>query len=93
MPIDAILSFPRPSFPEAEASRVMFQICQAFLYLHSKRVMHGDIKLENILLALDNSIRIADFGTAVLSQNLRRSTFCGTLDYLAPEIVERKQKE
>ncbi|CAD7942355.1 unnamed protein product [Amoebophrya sp. A25] len=80
-------------FSEAQAAEYMHQICTGFAYLHQNKVLHGDIKLENILIGMDGLVKIADFGTVCKSQTLKRSTFCGTLDYLAPEIVERGEKE
>lgn len=53
--------------------------------MHSKLIIHRDLKPENLLLA-NGRIKIADFGWAVHTQR-RRDTVCGTLDYLAPEIV------
>jgi len=76
-------------FSEREAAEFMSQICKGFTYLHQNSVLHGDIKLENILIGRDGLVKIADFGTVCKSTTLKRSTFCGTLDYLAPEIVER----
>lgn len=85
-------------FTEKQAAKYLFEICRGFEYLHKKGILHGDIKLENILIGTDGHLKIADFGTAVQTARapgkwLRRSTFCGTLDYLAPEIVERHTKE
>lgn len=45
---------------------------------------------ENLLLGIDGELKIADFGWSVHAPNARRQTFCGTLDYLPPEMVEGK---
>jgi serine/threonine protein kinase len=51
-------------------------------------VIHRDIKPENLLISLDGNVKIADFGWSVhIATNSRRSTLCGTLDYLPPEMV------
>lgn len=50
--------------------------------------MHRDIKPENLLLDLVGDIKIADFGWSVHAPSLRRTTMCGTLDYLPPEMLE-----
>ena len=55
--------------------------------MHSKNIMHRDIKPENLLIGHNGELKLADFGWAVNSKN-RRNTFCGTADYLAPEISE-----
>jgi len=46
------------------------------------------MKPENLLLGLNGELKISDFGWSVHSPQLRRQTLCGTLDYLAPEVVE-----
>jgi len=53
-------------------------------------VIHRDIKPENLLLDLKGELKIADFGWSVHAPNSRRTTMCGTLDYLPPEMVEGK---
>ena len=44
-------------------------------------------------MSLKGDIKIADFGWSVHAPSSRRNTMCGTLDYLAPEMVERKQHD
>lgn len=65
-------------------------MASALLYLHKKHVIHRDIKPENILLGLDDEIKLSDFGWSVHAPSSRRTTLCGTLDYLPPEMVENK---
>lgn len=60
----------------------------ALRYLHRKHVIHRDIKPENLLIGMKGELKIADFGWSVHAPNMRRTTLCGTLDYLAPEMVE-----
>jgi aurora kinase len=50
-------------------------------------IQFTDIKPENILLGLHNEIKLADFGYSVHSSSSHRSTICGTLDYLSPEVA------
>ncbi|KAI7871220.1 kinase-like domain-containing protein [Spinellus fusiger] len=77
-------------FPEELASRYVAQMANALLYLHSKRIIHRDIKPENLLLGTKGELKIGDFGWSVRTElaESRRSTLCGTLDYLPPEMVE-----
>ena len=67
------------------------QICMAVGYLHSKSIMHRDLKLENILVGEDGYLKIIDYGLAKLLNGTQLAkTFCGTPEYLAPEMVENK---
>ncbi len=54
-------------------------------FIHSKRVVHGDIKIENVLLTNDHTIKLADFGMAAF-EGLPGSYF-GTMQYMAPEVL------
>jgi len=69
------------------------QLADALLYCHSKKVIHRDIKPENLLVNIKGDLKIADFGWSVHAPSSRRSTLCGTLDYLPPEMVENKQHD
>lgn len=62
-------------------------MAMALRYMHSKNIIHRDIKSENILVGLHSEIRLADFGYRVHSESGLRSTVCGTLDYLSPEVA------
>ena len=75
-------------FSEQETARYVLEMARALGYCHQKHVIHRDIKPENLLLGLNGELKIADFGWSVHAPSLRRETFCGTLDYLPPEMVE-----
>ncbi|KAI8377248.1 kinase-like domain-containing protein [Blakeslea trispora] len=77
-------------FTEAEAANYIVEIADALAYMHQLGVFHRDIKLENILISQNGTLKIADFGWAVYDPNPRRNTFCGTLDYLPPEMIKRQ---
>ncbi|CAG8476173.1 9609_t:CDS:2 [Diversispora eburnea] len=74
-------------FSERRASKYFSQVTDALSYMHKKNVIHRDIKPENLLLGMKDEIKIADFGWSVHAPSHKRKTFCGTLDYLAPEMV------
>ena len=80
-------------FSEQRTARYIGQLASALLYCHSKHIIHRDIKPENLLLSSDDSLKIADFGWSVHAPNDRRLTMCGTLDYLPPEMVERRSHD
>lgn len=74
--------------PEASVKFYALQICMAIGYLHSKGIMHRDLKLENILIDESGYLKIIDYGLAkTLQPGSTTRTFCGTPEYLAPEMV------
>ena len=75
-------------FSDSRASTYIHQMSLALSYLHRKHVIHRDIKPENILVSVSGEIKISDFGWSVHAPSQRRTTLCGTLDYLPPEMVE-----
>lgn len=82
---DAIVE--RGPLSESEAAEVTLRLLNALTYLRSKRIIHRDIKLENILLGREvTDIRISDFGLATKARSSKRT--CGSPGYLAPEIFK-----
>uniref|UniRef100_A0A8C5L826 non-specific serine/threonine protein kinase n=1 Tax=Jaculus jaculus TaxID=51337 RepID=A0A8C5L826_JACJA len=57
------------------------------------QVIHRDIKPENLLLGSAGELKIADFGWSVHAPSSRRTTLCGTLDYLPPEMIEGRMHD
>jgi len=76
---------------EFHVSYAIKQVLEALAFLHKKSRIHRDIKVDNILLDKDGSIKLADFGTAVqlTFQRLQRNTLAGTPYYMAPELIQR----
>ena len=74
-------------FSEYKAFEYFIQVVNAVYYLHNNNIIHRDIKPENILIGDDNKIKLCDFGWAKELTLENRSTFCGTVEYMAPEIV------
>ncbi|KAF9344806.1 hypothetical protein BGX26_003900, partial [Mortierella sp. AD094] len=73
-------------FTELEARNIFQQVCEAIQYLHSKDIVHRDIKSENIMLTNDLKVKLIDFGLARHSNTPNvLSTYCGTPFYMAPE--------
>ena len=71
---------------EEKSFKYFYQILNVIDYIHSKNLVHRDLKPENILLDGD-CIKLCDFGWCVELNNNRRQTFCGTFEYMAPEII------
>ncbi|CAD8058254.1 unnamed protein product [Paramecium sonneborni] len=68
------------------------QICLAIKHCHDRKIIHRDIKTQNMFLSKDMRIRLGDFGIARLLNNTRdkAKTMVGTPYYLAPELIENK---
>jgi len=80
----------RKSFTEKDASYLMKQLLEALAYLHSKGIVHRDLKLENLLITKPGSlnIKLADFGLSKVYSGEAMQSACGTPYYVAPEILE-----
>lgn len=80
--------------PEDAAIEIATQVLSAVSYMHSINISHRDIKPDNILIAQDEPVivKVSDFGLAKIAQSgSHLKTFCGTLAYLAPEVLAHKQ--
>ncbi|KAK9709731.1 Serine/threonine-protein kinase [Basidiobolus ranarum] len=76
---------------EKNARKFARQICSALDYCHRNSVVHRDLKIENILIGSDGSIKIIDFGLSNLySPRSHLSTFCGSLYFAAPELLSAR---
>uniref|UniRef100_A0A3Q3VSR6 Serine/threonine-protein kinase Sgk1 n=1 Tax=Mola mola TaxID=94237 RepID=A0A3Q3VSR6_MOLML len=80
------------TFPEPRAKFYIAEMASALGYLHSLTIVYRDLKPENILLDHEGHIILTDFGLCKegISQTDTTTTFCGTPEYLAPEVL-RKQ--
>jgi aurora kinase len=82
---------------EGEAANYMYQLMTVMAFLHGKGVIHRDIKPENLLIVKKkhgrHTLKLADFGWSVVKrvESMMRTTLCGTLDYLPPEIVRAEE--
>nr|XP_020455703.1 serine/threonine-protein kinase Sgk3 isoform X1 [Monopterus albus]XP_020455704.1 serine/threonine-protein kinase Sgk3 isoform X1 [Monopterus albus] len=80
------------TFPEPRAKFYIAEMASALGYLHSLNIVYRDLKPENILLDYEGHIVLTDFGLCKegISRTDTTNTFCGTPEYLAPEVL-RKQ--
>uniref|UniRef100_W5L1T9 non-specific serine/threonine protein kinase n=1 Tax=Astyanax mexicanus TaxID=7994 RepID=W5L1T9_ASTMX len=77
---------------EKEARAKFRQIVSAVQYCHQKKIVHRDLKAENLLLDADMNIKIADFGFSnEFTLGSKLDTFCGSPPYAAPELFQGKK--
>ena len=83
---------PNRRLEEIECKGLFRQLVAGVDYIHSQKVTHRDLKLENLLLENEDVIKIIDFGfSTCFSHEKKVKLFCGTPTYMAPEIVSRKE--
>ena len=76
--------------PEATVKFYATQIIIGIGKLHEQNIMHRDLKLENLLVDERGYIKIIDFGLAkMLVEGQDARTYCGTMEYFAPEVIAR----
>lgn len=80
----------KPHLPEAIAQKIIYQIAEAFKLIREKKIVHRDLKLQNILVTKDFDIKVADFGLArIFEADEAMQSFCGTYVTMAPEIHKK----
>ncbi|XP_048471630.1 serine/threonine-protein kinase Chk1 isoform X1 [Rhincodon typus] len=86
---------PDVGMPEVDAHRFFLQLIAGVEYLHSIGITHRDIKPENLLLDDRDNLKLSDFGLATVYRHNSRerllNKMCGTLPYVAPELLRRKE--
>jgi len=77
------------SLPTRKTASLAMQLCDALAYAHSHKILHRDIKPGNIMINLENQVKVADFGLARPITGEAEENPYGTPDYAAPEILNR----
>lgn len=75
---------------ETQGASCVKQVALAFKHMHKKGIVHRDLKPENIVIDHNWRVKLADFGWAAFVER-GRQTYCGTTDYIAPEMANRKK--
>lgn len=82
----------RKRLTELEVQCYMIQILAALRYIHSKNIIHRDLKIGNLFISEKMEIKLGDFGLASKLEydGQKRKTICGTPNYIAPEVLDSK---
>ncbi|EPS72100.1 hypothetical protein M569_02656 [Genlisea aurea] len=79
---------------EAQGRKLFQQLIDGVSYCHGRGIFHRDLKLENVLIDANGTIKITDFGLSALPQHLRDDgllhTTCGSPNYVAPEVLSNR---
>ncbi len=84
------------TIPEDVLSKITAQILEGLCYIHSRKIIHRDIKPQNILLNQKGQVKLADFGMAGIKDSTQTNrdlyeTFQGTITYMSPERLQGKE--
>ncbi|KAK3089007.1 hypothetical protein FSP39_000092 [Pinctada imbricata] len=82
----------RKSLTESEVRYYLKQLVEGVKYIHSRNIIHRDLKLGNMLLNEKMELKIADFGlaTRIGYEGEKKMTVCGTPNYIAPEVLQKR---
>ncbi|XP_064631284.1 serine/threonine-protein kinase 10-like isoform X4 [Lineus longissimus] len=87
--LDSIMMELEKPLTEPQIRCICHEMCEALAFLHQCGVIHRDLKAGNVLLAMDGTVRLADFGVSAKNGDpkAKRDTFIGTPFWMAPEVI------
>ena len=99
-----LFSYIKNRYSERQLAVLFYQVFSGLCYLHEKKILHRDLKLENIMVSETEKdlvtgeeyfwIKIIDFGTAkIFEKNKKEKTVIGSSYYIAPEVLKKRYNE
>ncbi|GFS96886.1 hypothetical protein NPIL_447771 [Nephila pilipes] len=87
--VDSIMIDLEKPLTEPQIRYICHEMCKGLDFLHSKKVIHRDLKAGNVLLTLEAGVKLADFGVSAKNKDTlqKRDSFIGTPYWMAPEVV------
>ncbi|KAH3708032.1 hypothetical protein DPMN_067471, partial [Dreissena polymorpha] len=87
--VDSIMVDLEKPLNEKQIRYVCREMCEGLAFIHSQHVIHRDLKAGNVLLTMDGSVKLADFGVSALNDRTlqKRDSFIGTPYWMAPEVI------
>jgi p21-activated kinase 1 len=89
---DVIESHAPGALPDPAIAYVCREVLQALVFLHSRGILHRDVKSDNVLLSLEGRVKLTDFGYGASLQTAddRRTSVIGTTYWMAPEVIKSR---